>query len=69
MELVDTRADLIRVERAFGDAALDPYAFQREAYLQRRRSQVYDGNPPAIKFDFDDTPEKPALEESTPPAQ
>jgi len=69
MELVDTRADLIRVERAFGDAALDPYAFQREAYLQRRRNQVYDGNPPAPQFDFDDEYDSTTETESTPPAQ
>ena len=29
-----------------GDAALDKYSFTRDAYLQRRRSDVYDGNPP-----------------------
>jgi len=27
-------------------AAVDPYVFTREAYLQRRRFKVYDGNPP-----------------------
>jgi phospholipid-binding lipoprotein MlaA len=26
--------------------ALDPYTFTRDAFLQRRRSEVYDGNPP-----------------------
>ena len=26
--------------------ALDPYTFVRDAYLQRRRSSIYDGNPP-----------------------
>ena len=46
VELVDTRADLLQAERALGGAALDQYTFFREAYLQRRRSLVYDGNPP-----------------------
>ena len=46
VDLIDTRADLLQVERALGDAALDQYTFLREAYLQRRRSLVYDGNPP-----------------------
>jgi phospholipid-binding lipoprotein MlaA len=30
-------------------AAIDPYVFVRDAYLQRRRSLVYDGNPPREK--------------------
>ena len=25
---------------------MDPYTFLRDAYLQRRRHKVYDGNPP-----------------------
>ena len=28
------------------EIALDKYAFVRNAYLQRRRSLIYDGNPP-----------------------
>jgi phospholipid-binding lipoprotein MlaA len=28
------------------EAALDRYVYVRSAYLQRRRSLVYDGNPP-----------------------
>lgn len=46
LELIDTRADLLNASRVFDQAALDPYAFMRDAYLQRRRSLVYDGNPP-----------------------
>lgn len=54
VEKVDTRADLLRVERALAGAALDPYSFWREAYLQQRRSLVYDGQPPKPrKPDFD----------------
>lgn len=52
--VVDLRADALRAERAFGGAALDPYAFFREAYLQRRRNLVYDGNPPRPSFLDDD---------------
>src|SRR6185503_2946397 len=40
------RADLLDASRILEEAALDRYVFQRDAYLQRRRSQVYDGNPP-----------------------
>jgi len=43
---VSTRADLLDASRILEEAALDKYVFQRDAYLQRRRSQVHDGNPP-----------------------
>lgn len=52
--VVDLRADLLRLERAFGDAQIDPYSFQRSAYLQRRRNLVFDGNPPKPPLDFED---------------
>jgi len=44
LDLVDTRADLLNASRVVEQAALDPYAFVRDAYLQRRNSAVYDGN-------------------------
>ena len=45
------------VEHGMGykTAALDPYQFVRDAYLQRRRSLIYDGNPPREKDDDFDT--------------
>lgn len=46
LDLVDTRADLLGASRVMEQAALDPYVFMRDAYLQHRRSKVYDGNPP-----------------------
>ena len=46
LRAVDTRASFLRAGRLIGDAALDKYSFTRDAYLQRRRSEVYDGNPP-----------------------
>ena len=39
------RADLLDASRILEEAALDKYAFQRDAYLQRRRSLVLDGAP------------------------
>jgi phospholipid-binding lipoprotein MlaA len=48
---VQTRADLLGASRVLGEAALDRYIFQRDAYLQRRRSLVYDGRPPREKFE------------------
>ena len=49
--VVQTRADLLGASRVLGEAALDRYVFQRDAYLQRRRSLVYDGRPPREKFE------------------
>jgi phospholipid-binding lipoprotein MlaA len=47
LRLVDTRANLLDVSRLAEEASLDTYAYVRDAYLQRRRSLIYDGNPPA----------------------
>ncbi|MDH4285501.1 MAG: VacJ family lipoprotein [Gallionellaceae bacterium] len=49
--VVDTRADLLDKEKVLDTAAVDRYAFIRDAYLQRRRSLVYDGDPPREKFE------------------
>lgn len=63
--LVERRAQLLDASGLLDQAALDPYAFLRDAYLQRRRSRVYDGNPPREQDDDGDeddgpTPSKPA---------
>ncbi|MFN7087452.1 MAG: VacJ family lipoprotein [Burkholderiales bacterium] len=44
--LVNRRSELLATSRILETAALDPYEFLRDAYLQRRRSLVHDGNPP-----------------------
>lgn len=46
VRLIDQRADLLRTTNIVETAALDQYAFVRDAYLQRRQFLVYDGNPP-----------------------
>lgn len=46
LQLVAARAGLLSASKLLGDVALDKYAFLRDAYLARRRSQLYDGNPP-----------------------
>lgn len=57
LRAVDTRANLLRASRILDQAALDPYVFLREAYLQRREYLIYDGNPPPPNFDdFDALP-------------
>ena len=61
VRFVTVRADLLEASRILETAALDPYEFVRDAYLQRRRNLVYDGKPPADEDDFeDDARAKPA---------
>lgn len=43
---LDTRAGLLAADKIVEEAALDRYSYIRDAYLQRRRSLIYDGNPP-----------------------
>jgi phospholipid-binding lipoprotein MlaA len=46
LNVVDTRADLLTAGKILEEAAVDPYVFLRDAFLQRRRNQIFDGNPP-----------------------
>jgi phospholipid-binding lipoprotein MlaA len=43
---VNARADALDAVRAMEEAALDKYRFVRDSHLQRRRSLIYDGDPP-----------------------
>lgn len=38
--------NLLNASRVLDEVALDKYTFLRDAYLARRRSQIYDGEPP-----------------------
>lgn len=51
LRAIDTRAGLLAAGDLVDEAALDRYAFVRDAYLQRRRNLVHDGNPPADEDD------------------
>jgi phospholipid-binding lipoprotein MlaA len=55
LQIVNTRAGLLGASRVVDDIALDKYTFVRDAYLQRRRSLVYDGDAP-------ERPEDPAAD-------
>jgi len=46
LRIVEKRAGFLAAGDMLGQASLDKYTFLRDAYLQRRRSQIYDGNPP-----------------------
>jgi phospholipid-binding lipoprotein MlaA len=58
LELIHTRAGLLNASSILGQVALDRYTFVRDSYLARRRSAVYDGNPPP-------EPEDDAQEQAT----
>ena len=49
LRVINRRAELLDAGQLLEDAAFDKYSFLRDGYLQRRRNQVYDGNPPPVK--------------------
>jgi phospholipid-binding lipoprotein MlaA len=52
LRAIDKRADLLGASNVVEEAALDKYEFIRDAYLQKRESDVNDGN---IEFEGDFT--------------
>ena len=46
LKVVDQRSRLLSTTNTVDAIAFDRYSFVRDAYLQRRRFQIYDGNPP-----------------------
>ena len=50
---ISNRANLLDTSDVIEQAALDKYSFVRDAWLQRRRSLVYDGDPPREKDEDD----------------
>jgi len=49
LRVIQQRAALLDPEKTLKSIELDPYLFIRDAYLSRRRNNVYDGNPPEPK--------------------
>lgn len=52
LSLLDTRARLLPLDKTL-EETYDRYGFLRDAYLQRRQYQVYDGNPPEEPIEED----------------
>jgi len=48
---VNKRANLLEASNIRDEAAVDPYSFTREAYLQQREYLIHDGNPPVTGYD------------------
>ncbi len=46
LDAVSTRQSLLGASSLLGEAALDPYVFVRDGYMQRRLKQIYDGKVP-----------------------
>ena len=46
LRLVNKRANFLAADKVVEEAALDKYSYMRDAYLQRRRNLIHDGNPP-----------------------
>ena len=46
LQIINVRAGLLGASKVLEGAALDKYSFVRDAYMQRRRNQLYDGDPP-----------------------
>jgi phospholipid-binding lipoprotein MlaA len=53
LRVTDVRVGLLQAVDTLKEASLDPYTFVRDAYLQKRQNDVYDGNPPS-DFDYSD---------------
>ncbi len=53
LKAANARSRLLEGEKVLDEAVIDRYEFVRDAYLMRRKSLVYDGNPPREKYDED----------------
>ncbi len=77
-QIIDKRTELLDAKDIVDNASLDPYAFTRDAYLQRRASDVQDGLVPRELLNDDDgfepadedieTPDSAAPAEAAPTA-
>ena len=63
LDAIDTRARLSGPMKIRDEAALEPYLFVRDAYLQQRKHLIYDGNMPPEAYEDLTEEEPPAKEE------
>jgi phospholipid-binding lipoprotein MlaA len=57
LRIVDTRSNLLRLTNLLDEAALDKYSFTRDAYLQRRRAEIFQ---PGLATSQDESATEPA---------
>ena len=69
LRLTDKRERYLSLSDAVKQASLDPYTFTRDAYLQKRVNDIYDGNPPMVddSEESDEAPNMPAPNQIPPP--
>jgi len=60
LRLTDKRERYLSLSDAVKQASLDPYTFTRDAYLQKRVNDIYDGNPPMVE-DSEESDEAPTM--------
>ena len=51
INIINKRANLLEATNIRDEAAVDPYTFTREAYMQRRQYLIYDTNPPVEGYE------------------
>jgi len=49
---VDLRASVLPTDKVIEEAAFDKYSYIRDAYLQHRLSEIFDGDPPRIPLNY-----------------
>ena len=64
LRAVSDRANLLPADKVIEEAALDKYSYIRDAYLQRRRNLIHDGNPPRETEADAEQVERPATAEA-----
>lgn len=72
VQLLDKRTQLLDATDLVDNASIDPYAFMRDAYLQRRAILVQDGLVPKelLQDEFEeDAPDEGAMQESSAPTE
>lgn len=68
LRAVDVRSNLLRASDILDEAALDKYSFTRDAHLQRRRAEVFEGTRRADRDDAgSDANTSPGGSPTTPP--
>jgi phospholipid-binding lipoprotein MlaA len=61
LDIIQIRAELLATTNTLDEASLDKYQFIRDAFLQRRLNQVYDGKvPSAVREKLEEDLEAPA---------
>lgn len=51
VDIINKRANLLEATNIRDEAAVDPYTFTREAYIQKRQYLIYDGSPPVEGYE------------------